>query len=154
MAASTDLHLGIGVDTRDFARFAKALRAAEPEIRKLLVLQLRAVGEIVAAEARAAIGGSRTIPATIKVRVSGATVSVVAGGAGVPLAGLLELGNMGNRGAAGATFRHPVFGNKSVWVEQSTHPFLAPAVRGKMDEVERAAVEALDEAIGLVLKDG
>jgi hypothetical protein len=145
------LHLGVGLDTRDFARFAKALRRASPEIRRALVLRLRTAGEIVAEEARAYIeGSSRSIPPTIKVRVSAATVAVVAGGKDNAIAGLLELGNKGNRGAPGATFRHPVFGGPA-WVQQSTHPFLAPAVREKIVDVERAAIDALDAAIAMAV---
>lgn len=31
--------------------------------------------------------------------------------------------------ATGGYFKHPVYGNKRVWVEQKTRPYLAPAVR-------------------------
>lgn len=149
MATVTLSGLG-GVDTRDFKAFAKALAVAAPMIRKELILNLRAVGAIVAEEAKVTVSPfSRTIPDSIKVRVSGATVSVVAGGAGVPLGALFETGNVGKRG--GDTFNHPVFGNRATWVAQPMHPYLGPALISKIDAVEVAAVEALDRAIGLAV---
>lgn len=148
---------GIGLDLRDFSRFAKALRKAEPALAKGLAVRLRAAGEIVAAEARSnAAAISKSIPPSIKVRVSGATVSVVAGGNGVPLAGLLELGNAGRTSSTATNesrFRHPVFGHSKVWVNQPMHPYLLPALRNKSEVAQQAAVDALDEAIAIIVTD-
>jgi hypothetical protein len=142
------LHLGLGVDTRDFDAFAKALRIAAPDIRRHLLTRLRGVGAIVAEAARSEVEPySRSIPPSIKVRLSRASV-VVEAGRGVPLAGLYELGNIGSNRTD--VFRHPVFG-RDVWAEQRMHPFLAPAVRKQWDEVEVAAVQALDETIAEVV---
>lgn len=148
--ASTISTGGIGLDLRDFARFAKALRKAAPELAAQLKIRLRAAGEVVAETARSnAEAASRTIPSSIKVRVSGATISVVAGGAGIPLAGLMEMGNAGGSDGA-ALFRHPLWGH---WVSgkgiQATHPYLLPAIQSDADAAEIAAVEALDWAIGI-----
>lgn len=151
-APTTTLHLGIGVDTRDFATFVKALRKASPELRRELIVRLRGVGQVVADEAKARVEPySKSIPPSIRVRVSAATVSVVAGGTGVPMAGLLELGSAKSRGDA-ETFSHPVFGNRNVWVKQSMHPYLGPAVRSKIDVVEQAAVDALDAVVDEVVR--
>jgi len=155
MAKSTSVTIsteGVGLDTRDFARFAKALRKASPELATALRVELRAAGNIVAETAEInAADASKTIPPSIKVRVSAATVSVVAGGKTVPLAGLMELGNKGNRTAA-ATFRHPVYGH---WTNaakpQRTHPYLAPAVQESGEAAQAAVVEALDRAIAVAV---
>lgn len=137
---------GVGMDTTDFAKFAKALRRAAPKLTRELRGNLRKAGEVVANEARVkAANASVTIPPTIKVRVSGATVAVVAGGAGVPLAGLMEVGNKGSR-MSGGTFRHPVFGN-DVWVTQPTHPYLFPALDENIEAAMVLVTEALDLAI-------
>jgi hypothetical protein len=144
-----NLHAGMGINTTDFARFAKALAIAGPLLSRTLKINMRGVGDLVAQEARTIVGPySTTIPDSIKVRVGGfgATVSVVAGGPGVPMAGLLELGTSGSAKNA-TTFRHPVFGNRDVWATQSMHPFLGPAVARKIDAAETAAVEALDLAV-------
>jgi hypothetical protein len=144
---------GISVDTTDFRAFAKALRKAAPVLSAEMRTELRAAGEIVAAEARQrASDVSKSVPPTIKVRVSGATVSVVAGGNGKPLAGLLELGNAGSGG--GGKFRHPVFGNKKVWVSQDMHPFLFPALEARADEAQRGILNAVDKAVGIIVSEG
>lgn len=149
---------GVGVDTREFASFAKALRKAKPVLAKELAKSLRAAGEIVAVEARAnaTSEGSTSIPPTVKTRVASATVSVVAGGAKSPIAGLWELGNSGRASQQqipirGGGFRHPVFGNRNVWVNQPRHPFLLRALHAKAFVAEKAALDALDAAVATVV---
>ena len=137
---------GIGIDTSDFRKFARALTKAAPLIAGVLRVNLRGVGDVVAEEARSlARPYSSTIPDSIKVRVSGATVSVLGGGTGVPLGGLFELGNVNSKDSS--EFRHPVFGNRNVWASQPMHPFLLPALANKIDAAEAAATAALDIAI-------
>lgn len=145
------LHTGFGVDTTDFAKFSRALRKGAPDLAKALRLRLRTIGQMVADEAKIKVEPySESIPPSIKVRVSGAGVAVVAGGDGVPLAGLFELGNKGSRNSE--TFRHPVFGNRDVWVNQSMHPFLAAAFQDKFSMVEEEIGAALEIVIGQVVK--
>jgi hypothetical protein len=62
----------------------------------------------------------------------------------------MELGNKGARENQ-ATFRHPVFGNSGLWVEQPTHPYLLPALQARADIAQVAAIEALDEAIAVAV---
>ena len=149
-----DLHLGIGLDTSDLRRLAKDLRAAKSPLLKGMRQGLRAAGEIVAADARVrAEEASKTIPPSIKVRVASTTVAVVAGGPGVPLAGLMEIGN--KKSAKGATtFRHPVFGNRTRWVDQPMHPYLAPAGRAHEAEVERAVADVIDGVLAAYITRG
>ena len=146
------LHTGMGIDTRDWASFTKALRKGAPDIAKQLKIGLRVAGQIVADKAEEIIDPfSSVIGPSIKVRVAGAGVSVVAGGGSAsPLAGLFEQGNKGRGGSD--TFRHPVFGNKNIWVTQPTHPFLAPALLEKLADVEVAVTAALDQAIAGVVE--
>src|ERR1035437_168444 len=144
MAGTTILKTGFGVGVSDFKQFAKALRLAAPKAKAELALQLRALGQVVADDATSAVAPfSTTIPSGIKVRVSGASVSVVA--TVTPLSGLFELGSKGRENAD--NFSHPVFGNKSVWVTQPKHEFLGPAVKNHEAEVTEAATAALDAAI-------
>lgn len=151
MASKSTVTLtGGGVDTRDFAKFAKALRKAAPAMAVALRTNLRAAGEIVAVEARKnanEISPDGRIAKTVKVRVSGATVSVVMGGPGAPHAAPIE-----HKGTAGK-FRHPVYGNKNVWVDQDAHPMLHPALAKAKPAAEAAAVDALDTAIALVVSE-
>jgi hypothetical protein len=148
------------VDARDFKNLAKALRQAN---KKLLVdtqRELRAVGEIVATEARAiAAKDSQKIPPTVKVRVRGVGVSVVAGGSEeTAIAGLFELGNTGSKKKSEAAsrrgvFRHPVFGNRQVWVNQDMHPYLAPALKKNRNVVQERAIRILDKAAKTIADD-
>ena len=134
------------VDTSDFRRFSAALRKAAPDVDKNMRTKLRAAGEIVAAEARARVSAaSSSVPSSITVKVTRTTVAVSAGGPGVPMAGLLELGNAGKRG--GGEFRHPVYGSRTVWVKQKMHPYLLPALEARRVEATDAIFLALDEAI-------
>lgn len=131
----------LDVDTRAFGRFARALKQTEPELAKGLRTALRAAGELVASDARERASYSRRIPGSIRVRTTGLTVSVVAGGAKAPNAGPLEHG--GREG----TFRHPVFGNRGVWVDQPGRPFLHPALYAR----RAVAVSAVEAALTGVL---
>jgi hypothetical protein len=150
---NTDLHEGIGIDMTAFGKFAKGLKKYAPDIQKHLQLRLRALGQNVADEYRSDISSySTTVPDSIKVRVSGLTVSVVAGGPGVPMAGLLELGNAQAR--SGQTFSHPVFGSTASWVNQPMHPALGPAVQKKYALVEAAMADAIDIAFTELIAEG
>lgn len=142
---------GVGVDTRDLKAFIGALRKASPTAAVGMRESLRAGGEIVAREARTLAGEhSDRIPATIKTRVRGATVSVVAGGANAPVAAPWEMGNKGSRSDS-TTFRHRVFG-QDVWVEQARYPFLRPAAKQKAPELEAEVLKVADE-IARILTD-
>jgi hypothetical protein len=71
---------------------------------------------------------------------------VKAGGAKAPSGAPFE-----NHGQPGQ-FRHPVFGNKSNWVNQEARPFLAPAADDKSATVEDMVLDAIQTgftALGL-----
>jgi hypothetical protein len=144
---------GQAVDTREYRNAAKALKKSAKLTSRELRKKLREGGEIMAIAARTiASEHSEKIPPTIKVRVAGATVSVQAGGAKAPIAGLFELGNQGRKGG-GKTFRHPVFGNREQWVEQPMHPFLKPAAEITLPEAQRQIRKALKEAAKVITTD-
>jgi len=138
---------GFATDASDLKVLAKHLREVDRKASRNLRRAERAVGEVIAVEARKrASEHSTSIPPTIKVRVAGGTIEVRAGTEDQPLARLFEVGNEG-RGKS--TFRHPVFGDKSNWVEQPMHPFLYRAGVAKRHEAIRllnlAHVEALKD---------
>ncbi len=149
----SDIRTGFGLDTRDFAKFSKALRKSEADLAKEMQLGLRSAGGMVAQVAQAnAEDASHTIPPSIRVRVSSATVSVVAGGAGFPLAGPMEQGNRGS--SDDSRFRHPIFGR---WVRdkgfQPTHPYLRPAVEESGPAGQKAIVDVLDLVVARIAID-
>ena len=72
---------GVVVDARDFKRLARELRRAAPQTSRELRRRLKAVGEVVAADAREiAREHSQSIPPTIRTRLRGIGVYVEAGG--------------------------------------------------------------------------
>ncbi len=141
-----------GIDLSNLKTFAEQLKKLEPRLARRLRDNLAEAGETVAERARGlAAEHSTSIPPTIKTRVRGVNVYVSAGSAAVPLAGLYEVGNAsGRRVRSGSgTFRHPVFGNKDVWVDQPGFPFL----RRALEEVEPLLVERVRFGVDSVIRD-
>lgn len=111
----------VQIDMSQLREFGRVLHRLAPELEKEFRNGLAAAGEIIAAAARRKAGEFSTrIPATVKVRRRGNRVRVVAGGPGAPGAAAIN-----NKGLTGI-FRHPVFGNREVWVDQPARPFLEP----------------------------
>lgn len=114
------------------------------DLRKKLRKPLREAGRIVADDAKLRSSFSTRIPRAIRVSTSFTArrpgVSVVVDRKKAPHGRPYEHG--GNPG----TFRHPVFGNREVWVPQAARPFLEPALEAKGDEAGRRITDAVDEA--------
>ncbi len=124
-----------GIDLREFKRLTRDLKAFKPD--KQVKKTLKVAGELIAADARANVSPySTTVPGSIKVRLRKTSISIIAGGANVPMAGLLELGNR-KGGAKKGKFRHPVFGDRSNWVDQQMHPYLLKATLKNIPAIER-----------------
>lgn len=129
----------IRIDLSQLRDLATAIKRAQPEVAKEIGVELKKAGEVVAVEARAIASASSTrIPGTIKVRKSGFTITVQAGGGDAPHAAPFE-----HDGTPGK-FRHPVFGNRENWVSQSAHPFLGPAFMSRQESLILGVIRALD----------
>lgn len=139
--------VAIVADTSQLSQLAKDLRIAAPEAWKACRVSLRAMGQVVAEDARQRASFSSRIPASIRVRVtSGGNVKVIAGGNAAPDAAAIE-----NRGKGHV--RHPVFGDRDVWTDKNSLPaFLSPALDAHREEVvkgiEDAVVAAVERVIG------
>lgn len=98
----------------------------------------------VAQQAKANASWSTRIPGAITVGVSssrrfpGAQIKVSKNLA--PHARLFEFPGRGG------SFRHPVYGNREVWVQQRGRPFIRPAIRAKGEEFIKACDRAVDTA--------
>ncbi|HEX6468616.1 MAG TPA: HK97 gp10 family phage protein [Streptosporangiaceae bacterium] len=119
------------------------LRLLPIELRKSARPRLRRAGDVIASAAKNNASWSKRIPPTIRVRTSfrfeRETIYVIAGGPTTPHARPYE-------GAGGkASFRHPVHGNREVWVAQPTRPYLWPAGKEHGPEAEVAIRQALNE---------
>lgn len=136
-----------GIDLKEWRKFNRDLKGFK--VDKQTKKALKTAGQLIAEDAKANVSPySQTVPPSIKVRVRKTSISVIAGGEGVPMAGLLELGN--KKRTSNGKFRHPVFGNRDVWVNQDMHPYLWRATLSNMRPIEhfegRIVAEAFKEA--------
>lgn len=150
----------IGVEVRggkDLQRISRQLRHVGNgrEIRKRMTKELRASARPMVPAVRASIGA---IPATsgkssgLRRRLSRATrlrVSTVGRNAGVSV--LVDPKKMPEgekalpKNMEGLKrWRHPVFGNRDMWVQQKAHPFFFRAVRPLGSKSRRAINKVLD----------
>lgn len=127
------------IDPAQWAQFLRDLRQLAPEVRKQLTKELKTFLGPLADAAKQNAAWSTRIPGAIAKTVAGRRLGLRVRSAKAPHARPYE-------GMSGATFRHPVFGNRSVWVSQQARPFLKPAVESHRDEFMEAAGKAVDEA--------
>lgn len=117
------------------------------EIRTGLRVGFRKAGQAVLADARSNAAWSSRIPGAMSLRTStkadSAGVFIRVDASKAPHARPYE--GFSNRGDS---FRHPVFGNREVWVAQSTRPFLYPAAVAGRAAVMAAAQSAVATAFG------
>lgn len=142
MAGGETFHIEVG----DLRKLMADIRKVDKEIPRELTNGLRDGAKIIAEEAKKRASFSKRIPRTIRAAASGSKATVKAGGKRAPHAAALE-----NNGKAG-TFRHPVYGNRDVWVDQQSHPYLAPAAEAKEGEVADVVAAAVDKAIDKFLR--
>jgi hypothetical protein len=131
----------VGVQANGLTALAKDLQSITPKALQEMVTSLKIAGDLVADAARSEASWSQRIPGSIK--VTGATprnIKVSAGGSEAPHAYTFEAPD-------GKAIRHPVFGNRGVWVEQSPRPFLRPALDGHTEEILEIVVMAIDRAL-------
>lgn len=141
--------MAFSVDGDEFGQFARDLKRFDPEVAKALNKALKAVVVTkIMPTAKANAAWSSRIPAAIKPSVSmkGMGLRVASNSAphGRPFEGL-QTGLRSN-----SSFRHPVFGNREMWVTQRTRPYLAPAFRSNQDAAVASAQEAIGEAAAQV----
>ncbi len=126
---------------------AQDLYRMGPEIRKQLKQNLLQIGAPLLADARRRAGFSSRIPAAITVKP---VASDTAGTVGLVLRVSVGEGTPHARpyegGGNGGTFKHPLFGDREVWVTQASRPYAWPSVMAHRDDAERAAARAVEMA--------
>jgi hypothetical protein len=137
MATST-INSNFSINTSSLNKLVRDLEESELGIVKETNVALREGAEIVAVKARGLASWSSRIPGSVRVGGAGARTVVKAGNTNAPHAAAYE--HHGNPG----TFRHPVYGNRSVWVSQAARPFLAPALASSEPQVVQTVVKKLD----------
>lgn len=134
----------IGVDARDLTNLYRDLDAAGKEIAAGLLADVKAAAQPVLDDAISTASQSSTrIPASMRLVSRGGrghvAVAIRAGNKDAPHAAAFE-----NGGKPGK-FRHMVFGNRSVWVQQDAHPALLPALQRNLQRVADAVTDAVDK---------
>lgn len=133
-----------------FRTVASALGKFDRELSKALRSRIRNIGKPLAEQVKAAIAPySKTVARSITLQVSpgargGASMSISAKQSKMPersrpLPALLE-------GRRGASFRHPVFGDRNTWVQQPAHPFLERTLAPQVGRVQAEVLGAVDDA--------
>lgn len=137
----------LDIDPHEIAGFVRDMKEMEGGKKQVTALRknLRAAAEPAAAQVRYNAGAwSSRIPAAVAVRVAfsakrGAGVSVVVSRNKAPHARPFE--NFGS----GGSFQHYTFGGKPI-VTEPARPFFFAEMEGVMPDVEKAALEAIDDA--------
>lgn len=136
----------LDIDPQELAGLVRALKEMEGGKRQATVLRknLRAAAEPAAGQVRANASWSSRIPAAVAVRVAftakrGAGVSVVVNRKQAPHARPFE--NFGHPGV----FQHYTFGAPPI-EDQLAKPFFFNEMENVMPNVEKAALDAINEA--------
>lgn len=136
----------LDIDPNELAGFVRDMKQLEDGGRQVAALRknLKSVAEPAAAQVRANASWSSRIPGAVAVRVAftakrGAGVSVFVKRKVAPHARPFE--NFGSRG----TFQHYTYGKKPI-ITQAARPFFFNRMESVMPKVEKAALDAIDEA--------
>lgn len=132
------------IDYSEISLFVEEMRAAPKELQAGIRTAVKEASGALTDEVRDRAAWSDRIPNAVKTRVSfaqrGSGVTVSVDHKAAPHARPYEgLASGGNRGM----FRHPVYGNREVWVGQSTRPFFRPAIEATREDFVDAMTAAL-----------
>jgi hypothetical protein len=133
----------MSVDRGQLQALIRDLGAIPPTVRKTMRPAVAEAGRRVLAQMKRDSSWSSRIPGAILMRAAtGGTVGVTfrVNSGRAPHARPYE-----HDGAPG-TFRHPVFGNREVWVSQAARPFFYRAVQDNADAVVEALGDAIEQA--------
>jgi hypothetical protein len=130
----------VQVQVSGLPELRRALRAFSPSVDKSFRKRLRAVAVVVAADAKGRASWSRRIPRSITPGVTAKGAQITVRGAIAPHGPLYE--GDGRRGS----FRHPFFGNRDRWYQQTTRPFVRPAVEARAAYISEEGVAAVEQA--------
>lgn len=127
--AYATLPVTLQFDGEGLRELSRDLMSAANALKRESAVVLPKIGEPVAEDARqiAASHGSTKIPQSIRTAMKDSlTFQILAGGPGVPEAGLWEFGNRGDSPDR-PVFDHPIFGKGTT--TQPRYPFMRPALK-------------------------
>lgn len=130
--------------TAELRKFIQSFDKFPAELRKSMRPMLKEAGNKALTQARQNALWSRRIPGATTVRVSfskrSAGVTLVTRAVAAPNARVYE-----NRGRPGF-FRHMVFGNPAVWVNEPARPFQTPAAQVWQKDIDKDIGRVVDTA--------
>jgi hypothetical protein len=156
---SGDQGIELTIDPQEWYRFKQKIDAIDPELARALRRRIRNAGNIAALAVKAALAeptpggtplgseaGRQALIQATRVSVSfgkaAAGARIMTTSARLPQVqkGLLKVYNK-------TSFRHPVFGDRNVWVTQEGHPYFGAAIykvinRAILDEIRNAFADA------------
>ncbi len=125
----------ISADMPEMRKFFRQLKGISPDLAKAARRQFRAEAKKVSDDARRrAPRKTGKLARGISPRVSSSGAASIV--AKAPHSRMHEFGG-----------RHPVFGNRNVWVYQAARPYVLPAVEAGRESFFKAADAALAEAV-------
>lgn len=130
------------VTSSDLSKLYADLKGVEGNLRVELRHGVVAGMKPMQAAVKSAASFSTRIPGSIKTKTSfsarKASVAIFADPNIAP-----EAAPINNKGKGG-TFRHPVYGNRDVWVSEKARPFFTEPIRAHLPDAERAILAAMD----------
>jgi hypothetical protein len=133
------------LDPSSWRNLQRDLKRLAPEIQKELNKEIKGIAGDIVSDAKSSASWSSRIPGALAVSVTTSRVGVKVNRKKAPHARAFE--GVGRSGfGTKSSFRHPVFGNRNVWVSQPTRPFLAPAIRANQTAFFQKAEEAVTNA--------
>jgi hypothetical protein len=164
------------IDDKEFIAFFKAVSKVDPEMKKALRKKITALAKPIVADVKAAelaipsqgggaASGRKKKGELLGLRASlanatksdfngtgrGAVVHIrVSTSKFMAVSGKPRTLPFYMEGRRKRKWRHPVFGNKEVWVEQSPHPYLADTVLKHKDSFVDGVADAVNEVLGQI----
>lgn len=132
----------------ELAKLAKNLKTLDAAQRRVLVRDLKKAAGPVAqavrdeAEAMGLHRAAGAVSVQFRATQRKASVLIAVSAAKAPYARPISGGSQGRR----TVNRHPVFGNRQVWVDQPVRPFMARALEKSTPGVGQALVDAMQRA--------
>lgn len=149
----------VSVDAQDFRKVLLATKEFEPALYKALRARLRTIGRDLIGDMQGELGSgelSGPIAGGLKASISKGNVN--AKGAGLRIRATSKLLPDGKKVMLKAynrpAFRHPVFGDTNVWIQQPGRPYFGSVITARRQQVADDVRLALAEAIRDMIAKG
>lgn len=131
-----------------FSQLQRDLNRMGAVQRRRIRQEAERIGQSALSDAKSRASWSRRVPSAISMRgftdmTRGRVGVELRVSKAVPYARAYE--GISQQGSSGY-FRHPVYGNRQVWVSQQTRPYLWPAVSGRSNQMRQAIEQVVEQA--------